>query len=136
MNFILRQIGALLIAFAFLYAVYDFVIFFTEEPYIVEIIQCTETWESGTDVYEPSSIRMRFRAIYSIKENSYYVDVEKRYVKDFKICDRFKKANVWISRFSPSEGRLIGPTKNWGQRLVLSLMLFALGFVIYFGNKK
>jgi hypothetical protein len=136
MNFFWKQIGAFIIAFAFLYAVYDFVTFFTEEPYIVEIVKCTETWESGGDIYSPSFIQMRFRGIYKNKENSYYVDVEKGYAKDFKICDRFKKANVWISRFSPSKGRLIGPIKNWAERLVLSMMLFALGSVIYYGNKK
>ena len=139
MNLILRQIGSLMIAFASLYAVYDFVTFFTEKSYNVDVTQCAESYE-----YEVSPMMgapstqvkvVRFKGNYKFEGNFFAVDVHQK-LKEFGVCDAHAERKVWISKFSPAEGRLHGSTKDWGQRLGLSLMLFAFGWIFYLANKS
>lgn len=136
MNFFWKQIGAFMIAFALLYAIYDFVTFFTEEPYRVEITQCSDDWESRGDIYGPAQVKvMRFKGIYTLNENSYTVDVKQDHNGKSEFCNKYKKVKVWISKYSPTEGRLVGFANDW-HRLALSVILFAVGSVIYFAKES
>lgn len=125
-----------MIAFAFLYAVYDFVTFFTEESYSVEVTQCSDEWESRDHRYGSTQVKVvRFKGIHTIKENAYFIDVKQDHSGKTEFCGRYKNVKVWISKYSPTEGRLVGFANDW-HRLALSLMLFLFGSAIYFGNKK
>ena len=135
----MRQIGSLMITFAVLYALYDFVTFFTEKAYQIEITQCSESYEyeNSPMIGAPSTRVKVVRLIgnYKLDEHFFSINVRQN-LKDFGACDGYKKVNVWISRFSPAEGRLIESTKDWSQRLGLSLMLFAFGWIFYLANKS
>ena len=139
MNFILRQISVLMIAFAFLYAVYDLVTFFTEKSYNVEVTKCAESheYEVSPMMGAPSTqVKVaRFKGSYEFEGHFFVVDVHQK-LKEFGVCNIHTERKVWISRFSPTEGRLVGSTKDWGQRLGLSLMLLAVGWIFYLAYKS
>jgi hypothetical protein len=121
-----------------LYAGYDFVTYFTEVPYRVEVMQCSEKLESQGGFYgHTEDVKViYFQGIYTINENSYSVDVRQEHDGKTEFCRNYKTVNVLISKYSPTIGRFAKAPKNWAERIGWSFFLFLFGFVIYFGNKS